>query len=87
MHTWIARIIFFLLTFGLNFLLLFSFKGVHDYSSLIVVTFFSGLIGGLYLKIVMFDARPIIRNLAWGMLFGSLSFLVFVLFLIYIMVE
>lgn len=82
MNNWMKRILFLIITFGLNFFLICTLHVVHQSFLLIVVTFLSCLILGLYLKLVTPNAGPFISNLAWGLLYGSLSIFAITLSLI-----
>jgi len=80
---WFFKLLFFFLTFGVNFLLIYTFKGLHDNFLLIITTLLLCFLTGLFLKLVRPNSKFIIKNLAWGLLYGSLTIFILALVLIF----
>ena len=76
------KLLFFFMTFVLNFFLVYTYKGLHDYFLLIVTTFLLCFLTGLFLKLVLPNSKKIIQNLAWGLIYGSATIFVLTLALI-----
>ena len=76
------KLLFFLLTFALNFFLIYTYKGLHDNFLLIVTTLLLCFFMGLFLKLVRPNSKIIVQNLAWGLIYGSVTIFVLTLALI-----
>ncbi len=64
------------MTITLNFLLIYSYKSHHDNFPLIVSTLLICFFMGLFLKLVRPNSKAIIQNLAWGLLYGSVTIII-----------
>ena len=73
---------FFLMTFSLNFFLVYTYKGLHDNFLLIVMTLLSCFFTGLFLRLVRPNSTAIFQNLTWGLLYGSMTIFILALALI-----
>ena len=76
------KLLFFLLTFAVNFFLVYTYKGLHDNFLLIVTTLLLCFLTGLFLKLVRPNSKIIVQNLAWGLIYGSVAIFVLILALI-----
>ncbi len=78
----VYKLLFFCVTLALNFFLIYTFKSLHNSPLLIITTLISCFLIGIFLKFRQTKPNVIVKNLAWGLIYGSLTVFVLTLALL-----